>query len=45
MIFLLMILLKLIMSSIEQIYNEEESWTTKDCTKKEMKEFIEQSKF
>ena len=23
-----------IMSSIEQIYNEEESWTTKDCTKK-----------
>ena len=30
-----------IMSSIEQIYNEEESWTTKDCTKKELREFVE----
>ena len=31
-----------VMSCIEQIYNEEESWSSKDCTKKEMKEFIEQ---
>ena len=30
-----------IMSSIEQIYNEEGSWTTKDCTKKELREFVE----
>jgi len=30
-----------IMSSIEQIYNEEESWSVKDCTKKELKDFIE----
>ncbi len=30
-----------IMSSIEQIYNEEESWTTKDCTQKELREFVE----
>tara|TARA_B100000085_G_scaffold137855_1_gene125615 strand:+ start:285 stop:1001 length:717 start_codon:yes stop_codon:yes gene_type:complete len=30
-----------IMSSIEQIYNEEESWTTKDCTKKELRDFVE----
>ena len=31
-----------IMSSIEQIYSEEESWSTKDCTKKELREFVEQ---
>ena len=30
-----------IMSSIEQIYNEEESWNTKDCTKKELRDFVE----
>ena len=30
------------MSCIEQIYNEEESWSTKDCTKKELREFVEQ---
>ena len=30
-----------IMSSIEQIYSEEESWTTKDCTKKELRDFVE----
>ena len=30
------------MSCIEQIYNEEESWSIKDCTKKELKEFVEQ---
>ena len=29
-------------SCIEQIYNEEESWSAKDCTKKELKDFIEQ---
>ena len=32
----------LIISCIDQIYNEEESWNTSDCTKKEMTEFIEQ---
>ena len=31
-----------IMSCIEQVYNEEESWSAKDCTKKELKEFLEQ---
>jgi hypothetical protein len=29
-------------SCIEQVYNEEESWSAKDCTKKELKEFVEQ---
>jgi hypothetical protein len=33
---------EIVMSCVEQIYNQEESWSTKDCTKKEMKEFIEQ---
>ena len=32
----------IVMSCIEQIYNEEESWSTKDCTKKELREFVEQ---
>ena len=32
---------EIIMSCIEQIYNEEESWSVKDCTKKELKDFIE----
>ena len=32
----------IVMSCIEQVYNEEESWTAKDCTKKELREFIEQ---
>ena len=31
-----------IMASIEQIYSEEESWSTSDCTKKELREFVEQ---
>ena len=31
-----------IISCIEQVYNEEESWSAKDCTKKELKEFLEQ---
>lgn len=33
---------EVVMSCIEQIYNEEESWSIKDCTKKELKEFVEQ---
>jgi hypothetical protein len=32
----------LISSCIEQVYSEEESWSAKDCTKKELLEFIEQ---
>jgi len=32
----------IVTSCIEQIYNEEESWSAKDCTKKELKEFTEQ---
>ncbi|AGH31765.1 hypothetical protein SWZG_00260 [Synechococcus phage S-SKS1] len=33
---------QLIASSVEQIYNEEESWNSSDCSKKEMLDFIEQ---
>jgi len=33
---------EMITSCIEQVYNEEESWSAKDCSKKELKEFIEQ---
>ena len=32
----------LISSCIDQIYSEEESWTSADCTEKELNEFIEQ---
>jgi hypothetical protein len=32
----------LIVSCMEQVYNEEESWAASDCTKKELAEFIEQ---
>jgi hypothetical protein len=32
----------LICSCIDQVYNEEESWASSDCTKKELSEFIEQ---
>jgi hypothetical protein len=32
----------LITSCIEQVYSEEESWSAKDCTKKELNEFLEQ---
>ena len=32
----------LIISCIEQVYNEEESWNASDCTKKEMTDFLEQ---
>ena len=32
----------LISSCIEQVYTEEESWAASDCTKKELKEFLEQ---
>jgi len=33
---------QLIASCIEQIYNEEESWSSSDCTKKEMVAFVEE---
>ena len=32
----------LIASCIDKIYNEEDVWSTADCTKKEVKEFLEQ---
>jgi hypothetical protein len=32
----------LVLSCIEQVYSEEESWSASDCTKKELSEFIEQ---
>ena len=32
----------LISVCIEQVFNEEESWTASDCTKKELREFLEQ---
>tara|TARA_B000000557_G_scaffold75761_1_gene60433 strand:+ start:968 stop:1684 length:717 start_codon:yes stop_codon:yes gene_type:complete len=32
----------IITSCIEQIYSEEESWSSADCTEKELKEFVEQ---
>jgi hypothetical protein len=32
----------LICSCIDQVYNEEESWTASECTKKELIDFIEQ---
>ena len=34
--------LEMIISCIEMVYNEEECWSTVDCTKKEMEEFVEQ---
>jgi len=34
--------LNVIMSCIKQVYNEEEAWDATECTKKELKEFIEQ---
>lgn len=32
----------MIISCIEQVYSEEESWAASDCTKKELGEFVEQ---
>ena len=32
----------MIAACVDQIYSEEESWTSSDCTKKELTEFIEQ---
>ena len=32
----------LIASCIDQVYSEEESWSSADCTKKELKDFLEQ---
>jgi hypothetical protein len=34
--------LDMIVSCIDMIYNQEESWSAADCTKKEMKEFVDQ---
>ena len=33
--------LNVIMSCIKQVYNEEESWDATDCTKKELRDFVE----
>ena len=33
---------EIVSECIEQVFSEEESWSAKDCTKKELKEFIEQ---
>mgnify|MGYP003867409435 CR=1 FL=1 len=33
---------EMVVSCIEQVYSEEESWTSSDFTKKELLEFIEQ---
>ena len=33
---------EVIAGSIDQIFSEEESWEAKDCTKKELVQFIEQ---
>ena len=33
---------KMISSCVDQIYNEEESWTAADSTEKELKDFLEQ---
>jgi len=32
----------MIVSCIDMIYNQEESWSAADCTKKEMREFVDQ---
>ena len=34
--------LSMITSCIEMVYNQEESWEAKDCTQKELSEFVEQ---
>ena len=31
----------LIASCIDQVYSEEESWASEDCTKKELNDFVE----
>ena len=33
---------KMIMACVEQVYSEEESWSAKDCTKKELNDFLDQ---
>ena len=33
---------EMITACVDQVYNEEESWASSDCTKKELTEFIEQ---
>lgn len=34
--------LQMITSCVEQVYNEDESWSASDCTPKELQEFVEQ---
>jgi hypothetical protein len=34
--------LSMITSCIEMVYNQEESWEAKDCSQKELSEFVEQ---
>lgn len=34
--------LDMIISCVDMIYNKEESWSSKDCTHKELKDFVEQ---
>jgi len=34
--------LDMIVSCIDMVYNKEESWSAKDCTKKELKDFVDQ---
>jgi hypothetical protein len=34
--------LSMITSCIDMVYDEEESWSAADCTKKELEEFVEQ---
>ena len=34
--------LQMIISCVEQVYNEDESWSASDCTQKELQEFVEQ---
>ena len=36
---------ELIATCIDKIYNEDEVWATADCTKKEVKEFLESNEF
>ena len=35
----------LVISCIEQVFSEEESWAASDCTKEEINEFLEQLRF
>ena len=37
--------LKIIFSCIDTIFSGEEAWAAKDCTKKELMEFLDQMEF